>query len=952
MSRHGVAGANGKAMARMAAAALATAALAACGGGGGGGGLRPDPPPLAPPPPPPPPSGPPVVEAPNPAYSRHLDDINAGPAHTAGFTGDGIRIGFVDSGVNSSHPAFGDRVVSNLVYLDPGENDLSVDDVVGHGTAVAQAAAGSAFGQWPGGVAPGAEIVSARIISDDPPEDDGSGDGNEVDGPLGLMPIHDDLIERGVRIMNNSWGGLYWTNANATDGIASEYRPFILDHDGLVVFATGNSGDADPSDMAALPSQAGPGGSTPAADLERGWLAVAALAEGNPDQLAEYSNACGTAMDYCLAAPGTVVVTGTDDAPDEPSYWEWSGTSLAAPLVSGAAALVWEAFPYFDNDMVRQTLLGTATDLGAPGIDAVFGNGRLDVGRAVGGPSRLDWGTATADFDDITSSWLNDLSGSGTVVKRGDGTLVLEGDAGNSGGLEVVEGTLQALGAVDGSVRVDQAGHFMFGSGVGGDVTNAGRVDVPALGSGDSVGTTTLGGDYLHRDGATFAIDVGQRLEVSGTVTIEGGDLQVTGVKSGYTYQRREQVIEAGGGVSGSFDELTAAGNVFLTATLGYGPDEVWLDIARLDVTAVATTFAGISPAALASAARVESAFREIDRQQAEAGGAIGDGFIRIAGDFQRIDTQSVAQRALSSLSGELHAASASMTLDTIDMGRRALSSRFDAYDGDARGAGAWQRSLGRGGQGGFAGNGFAVDGWMIGRDQALGNGAVAGFAFGETIARGRVEGLGDRSHDRQTMGTAYAGWLRGRAYLLGQATTGRFQRDIERRLFAGDGMAGVSSRYDGGYTAASAEAGYRLDVAGVALTPYVAAEHVRMRSDGFNEGGAEGFGLRTDAWDASRSQAITGLRMEGQWQGLLLHGYGEWQQTLASSGFDVQASFTGVDAWAPLAGQSPALSGGVFGVGAQAWVGRNALLGLGYDQRFGPRGDERLVSLRYSLGF
>src|SRR5690606_29746259 len=145
---------------------------------------------------------------------EHLADTNAGAAHALGFTGEGLRIGFVDSGVRRDHPALAGRVSANLVYIDPRENNLDVDDVVGHGTAVAQAAAGAPFGAWPGGIAPGAGIVSARIISDEPPEDDGSGEGNEVDGPLGLAPIHRDLIARGVRIMNNSWGGLYWTNPN------------------------------------------------------------------------------------------------------------------------------------------------------------------------------------------------------------------------------------------------------------------------------------------------------------------------------------------------------------------------------------------------------------------------------------------------------------------------------------------------------------------------------------------------------------------------------------------------------------------------------------------------------------------------------------------------------------------------------------------------------------------
>ncbi|GGK02912.1 autotransporter serine protease [Luteimonas terricola] len=929
-----------------AAAALAATLLAACGGGGGGGNVRPDPPPLAPPPPPP------VVNAPDPAYSEHLLLTGADIAHDAGFTGAGIRIGIVDSGVNSSHPAFGDRVVSNLVYISGSRNDLSVDDVVGHGTAVAQAAAGQPFGSWPGGIAPGAEIVSARIISDEPPEDDGSGEGNEVDGPLGFMPIHEDLISRGVRIMNNSWGGLYWTNPNATDGIASEYRPFILEHDGLVVFASGNSGFDDPSDMAALPSQPGANGSRPAADLERGWITVGALDRDDPTQLAEYSNACGLAMDYCMVAPGSVVVTGTDDAPDAPEYWRWAGTSLAAPLVSGAAALVWEAFPYFDNDAVRQTLLGTATDLGAPGLDEVFGHGALDAGKAVSGPARLDWGDLSVSFNAITSIWGNDLSGEGGLVKRGSGTLVLDADAGNAGGLQVVGGSLEVSGGVSGDVLVNANGRFAFGTGVDGDVDNAGRVDVRGTESGSELTVTTLGGDYRHRNDATFAIELGQRLDVSGRVDIEGGDAHVSGVKSGYTTERVEQLIQAEGGVNGSFDTLTWADSIFLAGELSYGSQEVWLTIARLDVAATAAGFGAIRPAALASAERVERAFQVLDRLQRGGGGAVTEGFIRIAGDLQRIDTQSRASQALSSLSGELHANSVAMTLDTIDMGRRALSARFDAFDGGTHGAGVWKRSLGRGGEGGFAGNGFALDGWVIGSDSALGNGRVAGFAFGEARAHGRVDGLGDRSHDRQTSGTAYAGWVQGDAYLLGQAGTGRFQRDIERRLFAGDRSSGVASRYSGDYTMASVEAGYRLDLAGFALSPYLGAEHVRLGSDGFSEGGAEGFGLRADAWEAERSQAIAGLRFQRDWKGLDLHGYGEWQQTLSARGFDVQASFVGVDAWAPMAGNDALRSGGVFGVGVQAGVGRNAVLGFGYDQRFGPRGDERMASLRYAVGF
>jgi len=275
---------------RSALAAALALALSACGGGGSNvrGDLEPSPPPTTPPSPPPttPPTTPPVtppVTPPPPAVDAHLTVINARDAQ---FTGKGIRIGVVDSGVSRTNPAVSGRVVSSRAYIDPLVNNLNIDDVVGHGTTVASLAAGRAFGAWPGGVAPEALIVSARIIADKRPADDGTGNGNEVTGALGLAGVHQDLITDGVRIMNNSWGGLYWTNTAATAPIAAEYRPFIVGHNGLVVFATGNESRANPSSMAALPSQPGPGNTRPAADLERGWLAVTAVDTNKPDTLA------------------------------------------------------------------------------------------------------------------------------------------------------------------------------------------------------------------------------------------------------------------------------------------------------------------------------------------------------------------------------------------------------------------------------------------------------------------------------------------------------------------------------------------------------------------------------------------------------------------------------------------------------------------------------------------
>jgi uncharacterized protein with beta-barrel porin domain len=96
----------------------------------------------------------------------------------------------------------------------------------------------------------------------------------------------------------------------------------------------------------------------------------------------------------------------------------------------------------------------------------------------------------------------------------------------------------------------------------------------------------------------------------------------------------------------------------------------------------------------------------------------------------------------------------------------------------------------------------------------------------------------------------------------------------------------------------------------------------------------------------------LIGMRAERRWGGWSLRGYAEWQQHLASTGQVQEASFVGVEAWAPLSGLQPARSGGLFGLSVESWLSRNTRLAFGYDQRFGPRGDLRQVQLRYSAGF
>lgn len=872
---------------------------------------------------------------------------NARAAQALGFTGAGYRIGVIDSGINANHPALQGRVSDSFIYVDPRNNNVAVGDVVGHGTVVAELAAGRAVGQWPGGIAPGAGLVSARIISDRAPVDDGSGQGNEVDGPLGLGSVHADLIGAGVRIINNSWGGLYWNDPTVTNQIAQEYRSFVIGNDGLVVFASGNESRAQPSDTAALPSQVGPNGTLPAADLERGWLVVGALDTANPNQLASYSNACGVAMRYCLVAPGTSLFIDPDATASNIRYFYGSGTSFAAPLVSGAAALVWQAFPYFNNDLVRQTLLGTATDLGAAGVDPTFGYGLLNVGKAVLGPARFDWGTVDVEVTTLRSTWANDISGSGGLTKRGSGTLILSSSNNTfAGDTQVLDGTLQTASLQ--SVRVDILnGATLIGAGrIAGTVSNRGST----LQVGGAV--LAIGGNYTQDDFGRLALNVGDRLNVSGTATIDG-DLQLIGRRDYVVNNTTYPVLQAANGLQGTFASLSSGPAVtFLDATLSYDANTAYVSLQRMDVTAVAASLGAVGTASMDSAIRVEQAFQKVDAQQLQGNGGISSGFIRAAAALQQSPDAKTAADSLRSLSGRAHAASAAMTFDTIDLGRRALAAHFDGLSQQPRMLGTWQRALGGPGEGGATSNGFATSGWMMGNDLRLASGAVAGFAFSETRSNSLGDLDGARGRDRQVQAQLYWGTTLGAAYTLGQLGFGNVNRQIERNLQLGEDRSSAFSDYSGSYLNGNLETGYRWGHAAASLTPYMGLDYVRLRSEGFRESGGEGFGLRAAASTSSRTQVLAGVRSAYRWRGLQLGGYVEWQQALSSEGLSLDASFIGVDAWAPLRGMQPARSGGLLGVAASAPLGERGALRFGYDQRVGERGDDRALSLKYSADF
>ncbi|MBD8899960.1 autotransporter serine protease [Rhodanobacter sp. DHG33] len=917
--------------------------LAACGGGGGGGNVKPSTTSGG--------SSSSSPTLPQPPVDAQLSITDTYAAHNQGYTGTGVTIGVVDSGIMRSNPTVSGRVLQEQIYVDSSTNNTSVDDVVGHGTWVSEIAAGTPFAQFPGGIAPGADLVSARIIADNAPDDNGSTAPSQVTTSDAQFfgQVNANLMSAGVKVMNNSWGGITWdtTSASINQAFDQAYSPFVNQQGGLVVFAAGNDSQANPSTIAMLPNVA--------PDLAKGWLVAVAVNSNNPTQLESYSNQCGAAMNYCLAAPGDVIVLdkGTTASTTNPNYYIVEGTSFAAPEVSGAAALVWQAYPYFTNDLVRQTLLGTADPLGGSQPNPTYGYGELDVGRAVNGPMQFNWGDVTVSFSG-NSNWNNPISGAGGLIKQGSGTLNLTQPSSYTGETQVQGGVLTAV-SLAGTAAISSGATLSGMSAVGGNVSNAGTLAIANT-------NVNVGGNYTQQSGGQLAVSLGSTLNVAGTASI-AGNLLVTGTNSGYVANSQTNVLVAKGGLTGTFAQLATASNVLLTASLNYNTTTAWLNVQQVQVSAVQGT--SYTTASYSAAQRVDAAFNQINMQLASAtasGSPAASGLISGAATLQQTATLGNLQQSLESLSGQLHAASAAMTFEAIDAGTRALANHFDQLLSapPTQQLGAWVQNLGYQGsmsRSGYNNVAYDLNGWMVGQDFRVDGSGVAGFALSGTQGLGRLTESADQGYSRAVEGMLYGGTMRGNWYALGRFGFGDYQETMQRQVQLGGQATGAGSDSSGRYGVAYGESGYRMMLGDTRVMPYASLEYAQIQRDGFDEVGGDGFGLKADALTTARWQAGLGVRATRNWQlgragSLSLQGQLAWQQSFGLRGEVFDASFTGVNQWAPLGGIGLARYGGLAGATLNWTMNPRSSLALDYESYFGQGQEATMAMLNYRWSF
>jgi subtilisin len=269
-------------------------------------------------------------------------------------TGKGVKVAVLDTGIDDNHP---DLTVSGGASMVPGVSGW--DDDQGHGTHCAGTIAARHNTAGVVGVAPDASLYAVKVLNSA-----GSGYLSWILGGMGWAE------QNGMDVVSMSLGGPVPT-ADTPCTIAYQRAAERLIRAGCIVVAAAGNDGASSTPWVGRPARC-PGFMAVAAVDRQGSLAY--FSSNGPASL---GHDCGVE----ISAPGVRVNSTTMGG----GYGHKSGTSMACPHVSGAAALLKEYRPSWTPAQIRQRLRASASDLGAPGNDPKYGSGLLNCKKAIFG---------------------------------------------------------------------------------------------------------------------------------------------------------------------------------------------------------------------------------------------------------------------------------------------------------------------------------------------------------------------------------------------------------------------------------------------------------------------------------------------------------------------------------------------------------------------------------------
>ncbi|MFE7129673.1 S8 family serine peptidase [Streptomyces sp. NPDC057638] len=462
--------------------------------------------------------------------------IGAPAGWKSGYRGKGVTIAVLDTGVDDSHADLKGRVRAARNFSDaPDARDRN-----GHGTHVASIAAGGGArsqGRFTG-VAPGAELLSAKVLDD-------AGLGTESSVIAGI----DWAVARGADILNLSLGG---EDTPGQDPLEKHVDAVSRATGTLFTIAAGNHGF-------------GPG------SVDSPGTAEAALTVGAVDERDRRADFSGqgprqgdAAIKPDLTAPGVGITAASApgsalalrEGENPPGYLTLPGTSMAAPHAAGAAALLKQKYPGWSGERLKAALMGSAVDGGNTPFEQ--GAGRVAVDRALGQTvfarqSSLAFGVQRWPHTDATPTtrritYRNSADAPVTL------SLALTGTApAGLFALSARQVTVPALGTASVTLTAD--------SRRGGTSYGDHAVTVVATGGGQSVRTAAS----VHREAESYDLTLKGVGRTGAAHAAFEADI--------VPWSREDQGLQVSGGADGTVTVRLRKGVYFLSAGLKSGTD-------------------------------------------------------------------------------------------------------------------------------------------------------------------------------------------------------------------------------------------------------------------------------------------------------------------------------------------------------------------------------------------